>query len=196
MKKLLTISLLLLGFLTSLNAENLPLKQPTMTLTDIQGKTYQITGTENGLDIKGTQDKIVFLEFFGHKCPPCLASIPHLITLQEKYKDTLSIIAIEVQGLNNDQLKAFAQQKGMNYTVISNEKAGNFVNYIAQRAQWRGAIPFMVALDQKGNVQFMQAGMLPEAALEELIRQLSTIDSKKINHTKEINSTKETNNTK
>jgi len=63
----------------------------------------------------------------------------------------------------------------MNYIVVSNSKAGDFTNYIAQRAQWRGSIPFMVALDKKGNVQFVQAGMLPEASLEELIRQLDAI---------------------
>jgi thiol-disulfide isomerase/thioredoxin len=144
-----------------------------MTVTDINGKSYQITGTNEGLNIKGLEGKIIFLEFFGHKCPPCLASIPHLIHLQEKHKDKLSIIAMEVQGLTNTQLIAFAKKKGMNYTVISEEKSGNFVNYIAQRAEWRGGIPFMVAMDTEGNVQFVQAGMLPEAALEELVKQLS-----------------------
>jgi predicted transcriptional regulator len=61
----------------------------------------------------------------------------------------------------------------MNYITISEEKASEVVNYIQQRAQWRGSIPFLVALDTKGDVQFVQAGMLPEASLEELISQLS-----------------------
>jgi len=30
-------------------------------------------------------------------------------------------------------------------------------------------------MDKKGNVQFVQAGMLPESSLEELIKQLDTI---------------------
>jgi predicted transcriptional regulator len=30
-------------------------------------------------------------------------------------------------------------------------------------------------MDKKGNVQFVQAGMLPEASLEELIKQLNVI---------------------
>jgi len=61
----------------------------------------------------------------------------------------------------------------MNYTVISEEKASAVVSYFQQRAQWRGSIPFLVALDTTGNVQFVQAGMLPEESLEELISQLS-----------------------
>jgi thiol-disulfide isomerase/thioredoxin len=168
MKKLLVLSILLFSLFSSLQAET----APTMSITDTNGKTYQITGTDQGLKIKGLEGKIVFLEFFGHKCPPCLKSIPHLSKLQTKHKDKLAIIAIEVQGYNNTQLTKFAKEKGMNYTTVAQENAGNLVEYISQRAQWQGSIPFTVALDTKGVVQFVQAGMLPEASLEELIKQL------------------------
>ncbi len=171
MKKLLVSVLLFFTLLTSTQAA----AQPTMSMTDIKGNTYQITGTEQGLNIKGLEGKIVFLEFFGHRCPPCLASIPHLIKLQNKYKNKLAIVSVEVQGYNNSQLKSFAKEKGMNYIVVSDEKANGVVEYISQRAQWQGSIPFMVAMDRKGNVQFVQAGMLPEASLEELIKQLDKI---------------------
>ena len=170
MRKLL--SLLLFITLTQLAQAN-ETSFPQMTMTDVTGKTYNVTGTENGLKIKGLEGKVVFLEFFGHKCPPCLASIPHLIHLQDKYKDKLAIVSIEVQGYNHQQTAAFAKEKGMNYTVVSEEKASALVNYIQQRAQWRGSIPFLVALDTNGDVQFVQAGMLPEASLEELIEKLS-----------------------
>ncbi len=168
MRKILTSALLIFSLFTYMQAE----EAPQMSITDIKGVTHQITGTEQGLKIKGLEGKIVFLEFFGHKCPPCIKSIPHLIKLQEKHKDKLAIIAIEVQGYSNKQLTDFAKEKGMNYIVVSDEKAGNFTNYIGQRAEWRGSIPFLVALDTKGAVQFVQAGMLPEASLEELIKQL------------------------
>ena len=170
MRKLLT--LLLVITLTQLAQAN-ETSFPQMTMTDVTGKTYNVTGTENGLKIKGLEGKVVFLEFFGHKCPPCLASIPHLIHLQDKYKDKLAIVSIEVQGYNHKQTADFAKEKGMNYTVVSEEKASTLVNYIQQRAQWRGSIPFLVALDTNGDVQFVQAGMLPEASLEELIQKLS-----------------------
>ncbi len=168
MRKILTSALLIFSLYTYTQAA----EAPQMSITDVKGVTYQITGTEEGLNIKGLEGKIVFLEFFGHKCPPCIKSIPHLIKLQEKYKDKLVIIAIEVQGFNNKQLTDFAKEKGMNYIVVSDEKAGSFTNYIGQRAEWRGSIPFLVALDTKGAVQFVQAGMLPESSLEELIKQL------------------------
>ena len=171
MRKLLT-TLLLLAITTFSQANEKPLAQ--MSMTDITGKTYKVTGTEQGLDIQGLEGKVIFLEFFGHNCPPCLASIPHLIDLQKKYPNKLAVVSIEVQGYNNETLKSFAKEKGMNYIVVAEEKAPQLVSYIQQRAQWRGSIPFLVALDTKGNVQFVQAGMLPEASLEELITKLST----------------------
>jgi len=170
LKKLLTATILLFSLLTTVQAAE---NTPQMKMTDVTGKTYDVTGTEQGLKIKGLEGKVVFLEFFGHKCPPCLASIPHLIKLQTKHKDKLAIISIEVQGYNNTQTAKFAKEKGMNYIVVAEEKASELVNYIQQRAQWKGSIPFLVALDTKGDVQFVQAGMLPEKSLEELISQLS-----------------------
>jgi thiol-disulfide isomerase/thioredoxin len=149
-----------------------------MTMTDINGTSYTATGTDNGLHIDGLEGKVVFLEFFGHNCPPCLASIPHLVNLTKKHKDNLAIIAIEVQGYNTIQLKDFAKAKGMNYTVISEETARPLVNYIQQRAQWKGSIPFLVVLNTKGDVQFIQAGMVPEATLEEIIQKLSKKEAK------------------
>ncbi len=165
------ITLLLFSLTYFAQAEETPSAQ--MSMTDITGKTYQITGTKEGFDIKGLEGKVVFLEFFGHNCPPCLASIPHLIHLQKKYPNKLAIVAVEVQGYNQAQLKAFAKAKGINYTVVSQQDAPNFVNYVQRRAQWQGAIPFLVALDTKGDVQFVQAGMIQEATLEELIGKLS-----------------------
>lgn len=169
MKNLLSV-FLLISLTLFTQAEEQPL--PTMTMTDVAGKTYTITGTEQGLTIKGLEGKIIFLEFFGHKCPPCLASIPHLIKLQKKHQDKLAIVAIEVQGYDQKQTQAFAKEKGMNYIVVSEEQSSSLVSYIQQRAQWQGSIPFLVALDTKGVVQFVQAGMLPESSLEELISQL------------------------
>ena len=169
MKKLLVLSILLFSLFSSLQAES----APAIPITDINGKTYQVTGTEQGLTIKGLEGKIILLEFFGHKCPPCLKSIPHLSKLQTKHKDKLAIIAIEVQGYDKTRLTKFAKEKGMNYITVTQDDAGNLVQYISERAQWQGSIPFTVAIDTQGVVQFVQAGMLPEDSLEELIKQLT-----------------------
>jgi len=168
MKKLFTVTLLLASLLTLSQAA-----EDKMTMTTTEGKTLHMTGTVTGLKFDEYKGKIVFLEFFGNHCPPCLKSIDHYKRLQEKYKDKLAIIAVEVQGLSDSQLKAFAKEKGINYVTISQDKAGQLVPYISARSQWQGSIPYLIILDQKGDVQLMQAGMLPESALENFISQLS-----------------------
>lgn len=146
---------------------------PTMTMTDTTGKTYKVTGLTEGLKIEGLEDKIVFLEFFGHQCPPCLASIPHLINLQKKHAEKLAIVAIEVQGYNSKQTAKFAKEKGINYITISAQQALEVIEYIEQRAQWQGGIPFLVALNGEGAVQVIRSGMMAEETLEEIITDIS-----------------------
>ncbi len=168
MKKLLISIFLFTSLISGVMADD-----DKMAMTTIDGKKINITGTENGLIFDEYKGKIVFLEFFGHRCPPCLASIDHYKRLQEKYKDKLAIVAVEVQGLTNDQLKAFVKEKGINYPAIAQENSGQLVPYISMRAQWEGSIPFLVILDKKGEVQLVQAGMLPEDALEKAILELA-----------------------
>ncbi|MEA3418255.1 MAG: TlpA disulfide reductase family protein [Campylobacterota bacterium] len=168
MKKILVLALLLASFLTFSQAAD-----DKLTMTTTAGKTLHITGTEGGLVFDEYKGKIVFLEFFGHKCPPCIKSIPHYKNLQKKYKDKLAIVAVEVHGMSEAQLKAFVKENGINYTTVSQDKSGELVSYISVRAQWQGSIPFLVILDKKGDVQLVQVGMLPEEALEDAIKQLS-----------------------
>ncbi|MBL0722093.1 MAG: TlpA family protein disulfide reductase [Sulfurovum sp.] len=163
-----TLLVIIASFFTILNASD-----DKMSVSTVDGKKINIIGTEEGLKFPEYSGKVIFLEFFGHRCPPCIKSIPHYKKLQAKYQNKLAIIAIEVQGLDNGDLKSFARKKGINYDVIAQEKAGDLVRYIATRAEWQGAIPFLVVLDTKGNVQLVQAGMLPESALENLINKLS-----------------------
>ena len=146
-----------------------------MSITDVTGKVMKVEALTNGLDFKDFKDKVIFLEFFGHRCPPCRKSIPHYINLQKKFKDKLVIIAIEVQGLSDNQLKSFAKKKGINYITVSQKNAQVLVEHIAVRANWSGAIPYLIILNQKGDVQTMQAGLIPEKALEDIMNGLTTV---------------------
>jgi thiol-disulfide isomerase/thioredoxin len=149
------------------NGENL------FQIKDTNGTTYNVEALSNGLQFKEFKDKVIFLEFFGHKCPPCMKSIPEYIELQERYREKLVIMAIEVQGLTTAQTAEFAKQKGINYITISQADADIFIEHIATQTNWSGAIPFLIILDQKGEVQTMQAGLIPKSALENVIETLT-----------------------
>jgi thiol-disulfide isomerase/thioredoxin len=162
----------ILVFVLSLLVSMSQAKEDKFDMTTVDEKTIQVVGAPNGLILKGYEGKIVLLEFFGHKCPPCLESIRHYKDLQEKYKDKLAVIGIEVQGLDESALREFVKEKAINYTTITQEGAGQLIPYIGTRAQWSGSIPYLIILDQNGDVQLMQAGMLEDQGLENLVKEL------------------------
>jgi peroxiredoxin len=130
------------------------------TLTTLEGKELHVDEAEEGIIFQEHKGKVVFLLFFGFKCPPCLAEIPVLKAMtNEKHKD-MEIIAIEVQRLPSESLKSFKANKGINYTLLSGDEGQNskFISYIGQRAQWGGSIPFLVALNPKGEVKVVHVG--------------------------------------
>jgi len=64
-------------------------------VSTIDGKMIRFEDTDGGVATSPYQGKIVFVEFWGTWCGPCLLSIPHHVELQEEYKDKLRIIAFE-----------------------------------------------------------------------------------------------------
>jgi thiol-disulfide isomerase/thioredoxin len=142
----------------------------SLLLKTIEGKEIHIVGTDKGFTIPEYKGKILFVEFWGTHCPPCLMSIPHYIELQKKYKDQMAMLAVEVQNTPKEKLKVFAKTKGMNYDVVAYKDGYSFVKYITQRAGWTGSIPLLLILDQEGVVQIVQPGLIPQENLEKVIQ--------------------------
>jgi len=166
MKKILISIVALLTINTYCVAEN-------MEMYDTNGKKYTVDANNDSIKISEMEGKVVFLEFFGLKCPACKQEMPHLINLQKKYPEKVKIMAIEVQKNDNDPINAYKEANGINYTTFSNYDVGLIVRYIADKSGWNGSIPFMVAIDSKGNVQFSQAGIIEEDELEKYVEKFS-----------------------
>ena len=148
----------------------------------IDNKTLEVTEAKNGLAFKDFKGKVVLLEFWGTHCPPCLMSIPHYKKLTKEYKDKLAMVAIEVQMTPREQLKKFIEAQGINYYIATQEDNLNFVRYVAQRAGWRGAIPYLIALDTKGNVIDIKRGFASEEYVRGIIEYALNKAKKKENN--------------
>jgi len=136
-------------------------------LTTLKGEKLHITTKSNGLDIKEIQGKVIFLAFFGYNCNPCRQEIPEFVKMSEKYGKDLEIIAVEVQGTQEEYLKSLVKNKNINYSVVPfNGKAKSFAYFISDKAGWKGAIPFIIVLDRTGDVKFLQTGLIPYTLLE------------------------------
>ncbi|HEV7644572.1 MAG TPA: TlpA disulfide reductase family protein [Pyrinomonadaceae bacterium] len=76
----------------------LPPAQPPPNTANIEKFGWKLqSGTKQTLaDYKG---KVVVLDFWATYCPPCLEEIPHLVSLQDKFKgDGLRVIGLHVGG--------------------------------------------------------------------------------------------------
>ena len=80
---------------------------PEFKLTALDGKP---------LTIAALQGKVVFLNFWATWCGPCRAEIPDLIALQDRYKDRLQIIGLNVDDEEAD-IQKYVEETGINYPV-------------------------------------------------------------------------------
>ena len=145
--------------------------QPVISATTIDGKTFTFKGKKDGLEMPDNlKGKVVLVEFWGTHCPPCLMSIPHYIDLTKKYKGKVEMLAVEVQMTPKAQLAQFVKEKGINYNIFTQAENQNFVRYLATRAGWRGAIPYLLIFDTKGNVVTIKRGMVSEEYVENVVK--------------------------
>lgn len=80
---------------------------PDFTVNDIHGPSHKLS------DYHG---KNLLVVFWATWCPACNAEIPHLIELRKMYpEDELTILAVSNES--KEELKQFADEKGINYTV-------------------------------------------------------------------------------
>jgi hypothetical protein len=152
-------------------------KLGNFTLTDIYENYINFSSTETGINIEGLNNKIVLLNFI---TIDRFNILPSLIKLQDKYRDKLMVITIDV-GTDRDfrDFVKLMQKKGINHIAISskNSEITSFFRYIVERADWRGTVPFMIALDVNSDVQYVETGARPYDTYEELIRKLDLIPS-------------------
>ncbi len=68
------------------------------------------------LDISSFEGKVIVVDFWASWCSPCIKEIPHFIELQEKYKDSVQFIGLNV-GEDEAQIRAFVKAMGVNYII-------------------------------------------------------------------------------
>ena len=148
------------------------------SLTTLDGETISISETAEGLVFEEFKDKAVILLFFGYKCPPCLGEIPVLKALENKGHKDLEIVALEVQGLTHEQLEMFKDKKGINYNLVPGEGNYEFISYIGEKANWQGAIPFLIGFNKKGSVKVVHVGGIGASEFDNIYETLTKSDTK------------------
>jgi thiol-disulfide isomerase/thioredoxin len=133
---------------------------PDFKLTGLDGKPVTVA------DFKG---KVILVNFWATWCGPCRAEIPDLVELQNKYKDQLQIIGLVVDDDDQDAIKNFVKEFGINYPVA--------VATAELRIQYGGipALPTSFVLDSEGRVVQKHEGLRDPVLYEVEIRSLLSL---------------------
>ena len=135
-----------------------PLELGPFTMTDLEGRTMSSVG------LRG---KVVLVNFWATWCPPCLAEIPDLIALQEKYRDELVIIGVSEDELPPSLVKKFATDRKINYPIVmaTPELQSLFPGVVA--------LPTTFIIDREGRVAKKQVGLLKANQTDAITRSLA-----------------------
>jgi thiol-disulfide isomerase/thioredoxin len=77
------------------------------------------------LTLAGLRGTVVVVEFWATWCPPCRASIPHLIELNQRYKDKgVVIIGLTDEDDAAAKVGAFVREMKMKYPVGTGSSSG------------------------------------------------------------------------
>ena len=115
--------------------------QPKITLKDAKLGTHVHGPEVDADDLKG---KVVVFEYWGDTCPPCVASIPHIVELKKEYGDDLVIVANQVWTKDVDRAKKA-------WTKSGGSDAVSVINHGAITGADHRGVPHAYIFDHEGN---------------------------------------------
>lgn len=109
-----------------------------------------------------TRNRATLFVFFTTWCAPCIAEIPHLNKLQEKYKDEFKIVGVLLEDKNSEELKNFSEKNKISYELANGEN-----NYLfAKVLGGVNGIPAMFLYAKNGSLVNQYLGIIPSEMLE------------------------------
>lgn len=124
----------------------------------VRGKKIEINVKDKIFNVKGMEDKTIFLKVFGWNCKYCKKEIPELINLKEQLGDSFEVIAIEAQEFSNDDSLKYINEYGINYHIVSGKSHSDFYAYLQKKYGWTGIIPLTIVIGKGGNVLAFELG--------------------------------------
>ena len=118
--------------------------------------------------------KVYVVEFWATWCPPCVASMPHLSQLQEKYADDVQVISITNEPI--EQVAGFLQRKvrsnpsitygqlTKNYCLADDPDGSSHMSYT--EASGSPGIPTAFLIGKTGKIEWIGHPMAIDEPLE------------------------------
>ena len=146
---------------------------PLFSLPDINNEYValrDICGEKLRKPWKNKTKHVVVLSFFASWCKPCIAEIPHLQVLKNKYKDeSIKFFLINV-GEEKDKIQEFLKSQDITIQILMDKYQKVSEKYDALK------LPRLIVIDKKGIIQLEQRGFKDgkkfEADLDAIISKL------------------------
>ncbi|WP_161980347.1 TlpA family protein disulfide reductase [Streptococcus sp. S784/96/1] len=139
-------------------------RAPDLTLMDKDGKE---------VSLKDYAGKKVYINFWASWCKPCLAEMPHIEKVYQKYKDNKDYVFLSVTSpkdakFNNNYaldesqeiIMAAAKKVGITYPVLFDQKDNAMLSYGLR------AFPSHIFINSDGTVNKVFSGELNKDTLE------------------------------
>ena len=126
---------------------------------DISPQIFQTIDGDN-IQIGGKQNKPTLINLWFVECRGCIAEIPALNRLQEKYKDKVDFVAITFE--NEKQVLNFLKRKEFNFKHIVN--ANDFIKQIATKPY-----PENIFIGKDGRIKHIEGGLSDSEDLDSVI---------------------------
>ena len=138
---------------------------------DVVGKPAPLHFTLKDMDghdvaLASFKGKPIIVNFWATWCGPCLAEIPSLVELRDKYPDVV-ILGISVDD-PVEKLKPYAEKMKMNYPVLVGENREDVQD--AYGPLW--GIPVSVFIDRDGKIAKKHSGIASKEQFEQEIKAL------------------------
>jgi peroxiredoxin len=132
----------------------LPRPSPAFSLKNLAGETVKLS------DLKG---KIVLVDYWATWCAPCVATMPEMQKLHEKYAAKgLTVLGVSIDEEGEKKVKPFIAKRKFSYPILLDDQ--NI---------WKGynikAIPALFLVDRDGQIVKQWTGKPDKKEVEEAV---------------------------
>lgn len=128
--------------------------RPDFKLVDTGGQTHRLA------DYRG---KVVWINFFGTGCAPCLAEWPHLVELSKEHKPAgLTVLAICPQAA--EIVEEFARDRRPPFAVLVDERQTAVAEFLNDSLSL--ALPTTILIDREGRIADQSEGFTDDTFAE------------------------------
>lgn len=124
-------------------------------------KSIAIKASNNLLEFDSEQKATMFF-FMSTWCTPCLAQLPHLNALQEKYRDGFNVIGVIIDDSANLDINEFRLANKLNFPLAFGDN--NFL--LTKGVGGINAIPTIILYKSDGSFAKKYIGIIPQEMLD------------------------------